>query len=938
MDAERWQRLQDLFKAARAMPPSGRDAFIARAGADDPALAAELKRLLANDADTDTVPALLAQAAQQLVDAGPPALAGRLLGPWRLVAHLADGGMGAVYRAERADGQYEQPAAVKLLRTDRVSADARERLAQERQILARLQHPNIARLLDGGTTPEGQPYLVMAHVDGEPIDTWCHARGLSTEARLRLFLPVCEAVDYAHRNLVVHRDLKPSNILVDREGRPQLLDFGIAKLQAAGDEALTRSGERLLTPSHASPEQVTGGPISTATDIYALGVLLYDLLVGQRPHEATGGNPAALARAIVETDPARPSQALAGAATSSRRLARFRQRGEQIAADRLVRELRGDLDTIVLMALRKEPERRYASARELAEDIERHLAHRPVRARPDTLAYRSAKLLRRHPLAVPASALALLLAVAGTTTFTWRLADERDRAQAAEQQARTAAEQARLAAQFSRSLLENTSANKRAARQVSVLDLLRDARQRVKAELASQPAVAIRVRLALGVALHSWGAYDEAEQETLAALDDARAAGVDDERLAAEALSLLGTVTHDQGRLEDSLRWTQQAEQRWRTVGTAAERASALSDVALALNGLRRRNEAEPVFRAALAQMRLAHAGDHDDVAWLLNNLAWGLHAMGRLDEAAPVYEEALAMQHRLGTPLVTRSLTQANMAGLALDRGDLDAAERGFGEVLQQDESVYGTRGHAAVARMQGLLARVALIRGDVEQALALSGEALETNRRLLGDRHRWTAMARKSLADALLAAGRLDDAARHLREADGVMRQVLGPQHGDRAGVLLSKAQLALQRGRTAEAVATLEQARALIDALGSPDRVPQGQVLLWLGRALALQGRGDEGRLMARQGLQRLRDRHPATHWEVLAAQAGLALPPLVARAEPQAVLAARRQRDELARRLGPKAPLVRQLDQQLAMAGATAGSPAGMPAGAAAARTQ
>ena len=922
MDAERWQRLQDLFAAALALPPAGRADFVAKVAADDPALASELTRLLSSDADAgaDTVPVLLSQAARQLVQAEPGTLEGRMLGPWRLVSHLADGGMGAVYRAERADGQYEQQAAVKLLRTDRVSADARERLAQERQILARLQHPNIARLLDGSTTPEGQPYLVMAYVDGEPIDAWCHVRGLSTEARLRLFLPVCEAVDHAHRNLVVHRDLKPSNILVDREGRPQLLDFGIAKLQALGDEGLTRSGERLLTPSHASPEQVTGGAISTATDIYALGVLLYDLLVGQRPHEATSGNAAALARAIVEHDPARPSQALAEAATSSRRLARLRQRGEQITADHLARELRGDLDTIVLTALRKEPERRYASARELAEDIERHLSHRPVRARPDTLAYRSAKLLRRHPVAVPASALALLLAVAGTTAFTWRLADERDRAQAAERQAQAAAEQARLAARFSASTLANAGADKRAARQVSVLDLLRDARARVEEELDDEPVVAMHMRLALGRALLSWGVYDEAEREARAALEAAEAGrGPDAARAAAEALSLLGTVTHDQGHLQTSLDWTQQAERRWRELGTAAEKASALSDLALALNGLRRRAEAEPVFRAALAQMRLAHAGDHEDIAWLLNNLAWGLHAMGRLDEAAPVYDEALAMQRRLGTPVVTRSQTQANMAGLAADRGDLDAAERGFREVLAQYEAVYGTRGHAAVARMLNLVGRVVLIRGDVEQALTLTAEALATNRQVVGARHRWTSVSLKTHGDALLAAGRLNEAARHLREADAVMVQVLGAGHGDRAGVMLSQARLALRRGRTADAVALLQRARALIEALASPDRVPHGQVLLLLGHATALQDRRDEGLALAREGLQRLRDRHPPTHWDVQAAEAGLGLPPLVAAADPQALAAARQARDRLAQRLGARAPVVQALEGQLAQAG-------------------
>jgi eukaryotic-like serine/threonine-protein kinase len=676
MEASRWKRLQMLFEQALSRPPEAREAFVQEACAADSELAKELRALLASDSAPDSVPGALARAASRVLHADSRGLVGQRLGAWRIESHLADGGMGAVYLAARADGQYEQPAALKLLNPGLISPAAQERMAQERQILARLTHPHIARLLDGGRTPEGLPYLVMEYVDGVPIDAWCHERGLDTAARLRLFVKVCAAVDHAHRNFIVHRDLKPSNILVDGDGVPKLLDFGIAKLLESHAEAdLTRSGERLLTPSHASPEQITGGAISTATDVYALGVLLYDLLTGKRPHEATSGGAVALARAILDTEPTRPSDAVASTGTSRRRLRQLRERGEQLTPERLARELKGDLDNIVLMALRKEPERRYASAQALADDIERHLSNRPVRARPDTLAYRSGKFWRRHPVAVPASALALLLALAGSAAFAWRLSDERDRALAAEAQATQAADRARQAAEFTASILENTGANRGAAREVSVQDLLATASRRVRDELKDAPPVATGMRTALGRALHSWGSYDEALKELQPALAEARSRGAAGVRDEAEILSLLGTVTHDLGELETSLDWTRQAEARWQAVGTPAEKASALSDLAMALNGLRRRSEAEPVFRAALAQMRLAHPGDHEDTAWLLNNLGWCLHAMGRLDEAGPIYEEALTMQRRMGSALVDISQTLSNVAGLAYDRGEWGGA-----------------------------------------------------------------------------------------------------------------------------------------------------------------------------------------------------------------------------------------------------------------------
>jgi len=904
MDALRWSRLQELFAQALAQPSAQRTAFIRQACGDDAALAAELDRLLAGEtAAADGVQAAIARAAADWAGAERHGRTGQRLGPWRIVAHLADGGMGAVYRGERADGQYRQQVAIKLLNPAFVSADARARLAQERQILARLTHPHIARLLDGGSTDDDVPYLVMEFVDGLPIDAWCRERALIVPARLRLFAQVCRAVDHAHRNLVVHRDLKPSNILVDTEGAPRLLDFGIARL-AEADAGVTASGQRLLTPAHASPEQITGGPITTASDIYALGVLLYDLLTGRLPHEQASGNSAALARAIVETEPPRPSTAVSTAADSGAREAQLQRRGALTPA-RLARELQGDLDNIVLMALRKEPDRRYASAADLAEDIERYLAHLPVRARPDTFAYRSAKFVRRHPAAVPASALAMVAALAAGAFFTWRLADERDRALASEARAQQAA-------RFAASVLERTGALNDAQREVSVRDLLDRAAERLGSELADNPPLATRMRAALGQAYSSWGEYERSLQVLEPALAEARARGAQGESEAAELMLQLGVVTHDLGRLEESLAWTQQAETLLQRVGTPEQQARALGDVAVALNGLRRRAEAEPVFRQAIARLRRVHGGaDHGDIAWLLNNHAWCLHAMGRLDEAQPLYEEALAMQQRLGIAVAEVAQTRNNLAGVHYDRGDLERAGREWAEVLAQYKSVFGKGGHAAVARGQNAVAMVAIDRGHFEEAEPYTAAALATNLKLFGERHRWTASTMQSRATNLLGLGRIDEAEALMRRVQALRRELLPPAHADHVAPLFGLARVALHRGRYAEAERQLRAARAVIASLTSPDRTRADDVDWQLARAVALQGRRDEGLVLARAALEAMEARLVPSHWRLLAARTAIELPPFVGRPSAEGLGNARRQLATLQQLLGPEAFAAREI---------------------------
>jgi non-specific serine/threonine protein kinase/serine/threonine-protein kinase len=415
VQAERWQRVEEIFQTALDCAPQQRAAWLDEACGLDLELRCEVDSLLAAHDSGDgnfTQPAAFAEALKVLEQRSAESQAGRRIGPYRVIRELGRGGMSRVYLAARADQAFEKQVAIKVVERGLDTEEVTQRFQSERQILARLDHPNITRILDGGTTDDGLPYLVMDYVEGEPIDRYCDAHGLEVTARIKLFQSVCVAVQYAHQNLIIHRDIKPVNVLVTRDGVPRLLDFGIAKLiSAAPPGEATRTVLRRLTPEYASPEQVRGEALTTASDVYSLGVLLYRLLTGQSPYRGRAASATVLERQICEEQPERPSDAAARAGGSPA--------GEG-TPDKLRRRLEGDLDNIVLMALRKEPQRRYASVEQLSQDLGRHLANLPVNARPDTAAYRTAKFMRRHRMGVAATAAIAVLLIAGVVGTSWQ--------------------------------------------------------------------------------------------------------------------------------------------------------------------------------------------------------------------------------------------------------------------------------------------------------------------------------------------------------------------------------------------------------------------------------------------------------------------------------------------------------------------------------------
>jgi eukaryotic-like serine/threonine-protein kinase len=421
MTPERWQQVKAALEQAMALCGEPRAACLERLGESDPALRAEVESLLAADEGAGSRFMNTPAPAAVVLGDSLGRFIGRRLGSYEILAQIGSGGMGEVYRAARVDREYRQQVAIKLVRAGQESSFIANRLRAERQILASFAHPNIARLLDGGTTEEGIPYLVMELIDGQPITRYCDEHRLDTTERLRLFTQVCSAVQYAHQRMVIHRDLKPSNILVTPDGVPKLLDFGIAKILEPGSMGvaadLTVNAFAILTPQYASPEQFTGGAVTAVSDVYSLGVILYELLTGLRPYSVAGalGTPE-VANSVLTQEPRKPSSVV-WPLTGRRRGDPLIQSQLSAARDgsleRLSRRLRGDLDNIVLMALRKEPERRYVGAEQLAEDIRRHLQHMPVIARAATLGYRASTFVRRHTLGVAAAGLILIVLVAG---------------------------------------------------------------------------------------------------------------------------------------------------------------------------------------------------------------------------------------------------------------------------------------------------------------------------------------------------------------------------------------------------------------------------------------------------------------------------------------------------------------------------------------------
>src|SRR6266436_4701565 len=736
---------------------------------------------------------------------------GDRIGPYRVLRTLGVGGMGEVFLAERADAEFEQQVAIKVVYGGAVARNVQSRLKIERQILAQLDHPNIAHLLDGGSLPDGTAYIVMEYVDGVPIDAFCDSNRLDIVARLKLFQTVCAAVHYAHQNLIVHRDLKPSNILVTAAGAPKLLDFGIAKLldeRQAGHHtlAVTQADIRVMTPDHASPEQIRGQAITTSSDVYVLGVLLYKLLAGTGPFVIPSMRLTDIERAICEKDPP-PSHTVITAGSDTLSVAEARN----TTASRLRRTLRGDLDNIVLMAMRKEPERRYGSSQQMASDIQRHLEGKPVIARRDTLSYRSAKFVRRHWLPVTAGAgMAFLILAFATTTYiqSLRIAAERDRV--AEQRAMAEGERARAeeVSSFLVNLFKLSDPQENRGNQVTARELLDSGAKRLQAGLQEQPATKSALLSTVGAVYDSLGQYNVALP------------------ILTESLALQ-PGSHDKSRIATLLE-----------LGNARSHASDL-------------NGAEAPLQEALhlSQSEFGAASEETGRAlWALGQLRY---RQDRLVDAKDLYNRSLNILETTGAPATDVSALLDDLAQVYAGEQQWALAKQTYERALEVDRRVLGDD-HPRVAMRLNNLAVVAQNIGDLKLAESLFRDAIRRDERAYGDQHPETGAGRSNYGLLLQREGRLAEAEPLLRSAFDVVLKLYGPNNYNVAYARVSLAMLLHDKGDLPAAENEFRQALAVYDKSLPADHQYRASALMHFARLLVDRGKPDEALAKSNESL--------------------------------------------------------------------------------------
>jgi tetratricopeptide (TPR) repeat protein len=843
-----WERLKDLLARALELDGPARQALLDAETAADPALRAEVEALLAADARTgpvDVLQSLVSRSTVARIVKGPEA--GDRVGSYRIVRKIGEGGMGVVYEAERADPELRQRVALKLVHVAFGGRDLFERFLVERQILARLEHPNIARFLDGGLTDDDLPYYAMEYVEGTRIDRYCDARGLDLRKRLQLFQRVCQAVQYAHQNLIVHRDIKPDNVLVCADGTPKLLDFGIAKLLSVADPdggaaPGTRTAGRRLTLEYASPEQIRGGTITPASDVYALAVLLYALLAGRSPYRNVDALPHELEHEICDIEPPRPSEA---ARTG---------RSNDPTARRLARALTGDLDTIVMKALRKEPALRYAMAGQMADDVGRHLSGLPVLARPDTLAYRARKFVRRHAVGVAAASLVVASLIGGLGVALRQAkiaARERDNA-------RSEAAKAQQVSEFLVGLFRASDPSVALGEDVSALTLLERGAARLEdeGELRDQPDVRATMLHVTSRVFKELGRYDRAAELAQQALDLRTAAFGPTSPEVAQTLTLLGSISHERGdpetaeafhrravainqrlfapgdsQLENSLKglalaWQvegkyHEADSLWNSLLASARvrfgpRSQQAGETLHSLGWARLAAgdyaAAESSFREALAIRRALRGNVHPEVAHTAEGLAQTLHNLGRLDEAEQLAREALATETTvLGDKHPNLANDEIALAGILAAKGQADSAEAHYRAALAVIRDAAGGDDLRAGRIMNDLAGVVE--RRSVPLADSLYRQAWRIYRAKLGDAHPFTGVVLGNVAATTRRLGDLAGSQRLYAQALTTLRAAWGDDHVETAGMSARLAYVMMERGDLAEAEPLMQAALATL-----------------------------------------------------------------------------------------------------------------------------
>lgn len=836
MDSNRWDNIQALFHACIEKSLSDQEDFLKHLEEDDPDAAAEVKKLLeAHYASGSFLENEVLE--DEFISEG------NFVGPWRIVREIGSGGMSTVFLAERADGQFDRQVAIKFLHGLIPGQSMHKRLQLEQKILARLQHKNIAQLFDAGLTDEGRPYFILEYIEGKPITEWCNEQSISFDKRLQIFVQVCEAVQFAHQQLIVHRDLKPTNILVDKNGTVKLLDFGIAKIledEPQDGVPVTKTGLFLMTPEYASPEQVQGEAITTATDVYALGLILYELLTGQLPYTVSGKNPMDISSTISNTVPAKPSSIISDTADSGSIFIGGIQKNQ------LKKRLKGDLDTLILKALRKEPERRYGSANQFLQDILHYQKNEPISARPESAGYLTKKFIQRNQTVVSAVAIIMIILIA-TAIFSLY-------------QARTTEVERQKTEQVNAFLQEMLASPNpyEDGLDVKVVDILDRTADRIDEELSNQPEVEASVRRTLGITYRELGDIEKAYFQLHRALDLQNQMLNPPNAELSETQAEFAKTVQIQGDYESAdsllnLAYHSDLELFGDENTTIAARLGDLGSVQWDMGNF---EEAESLLRESLALEQKLRPPNHERVAISMGNLATLLSSEGQAEEALALYRKELEIYRTNYEDDQHPSIPQVlSHIGVILD--DLEQYDEALANHQKALELFRELKGedHPDVVYAMNNLASVMTKMGNMDEALAMQIDAAALYKDIFGPDHPNLGIQYNNIAFTKRNMGDLEGAKESYRRAIGTWEAGLPPGHPFLAYGYHNLASVLLTQNRPAEALPYFQDAYEIRTEHLEPNDPNLAMTTSMLGDCLAALGRDSEAEPLLIEGYQAL-----------------------------------------------------------------------------------
>lgn len=856
MDSARWKQIQELFHAAADLRPQEQFPFLKNACGDNEVLLAEVLALLAEDSQgTSILDRGVAHVAQQVFgDAGADSPSFKEFGPYRIQRVLGEGGMGVVYLAERID--LGTLVAIKFLRDAWLSPARRERFASEQRTLAQLNHPSIARLYDADTLADGTPWFVMEYVEGLPLTGYSRRNECTVERRLQLFHSVCEAVQYAHQHAVIHRDLKPSNILVKNDGTIRLLDFGIAKqlesLEAPVDQ--TRTALRLMTPAYASPEQIRGERVGIQTDVYSLGVILYELLAGRLPFDLSNRTAAEVEKIVTGHEAEKPSIAAHQPAESPAASGPIASAAKQSASPAAW----ADLDVLCLTAMHKDPARRYQSVEALIRDVNHFLKNEPLEARPDTLRYRMGKFVQRNRRPVIAAAAGLAFVIGLIVFFTVRLTIARNAALAE-------AARAQRIQQFMTNLFQGGDEAAGPSDSLRVITLLDRGVQEARS-LDEEPAVQAELYDTLGELYHKLDKLDQADSLMHSAIEERKSIFGADSREVADSLVGLGLLRADQARMDDAERLVREGLAMYKR-----HLPSNHPEVAKATAALGKVLEDRGVYDQAIQVLdeavRLQTSGNAvtPELAASLAELANTHFYAGHYDTSEALNQRVLAMHRQLygeRHPLVADTLI--NLGAIKFDLGDYKEAEAFDRRALDIDRAFYGNE-HPETASVMTILGRALVHEERFEEATDLLQQALAIQERVYGPSHPKVAATLNELGSAALKQGKLDEAEADFRRMEEIWRAAYGDKHYLVATALSNLASVYMERKQYARAEEIYRDVVLRYTQALSPSHPNTGIARIKLGRSLLRQQKYSEAEVESRAGYDILiKQTNPTISW--------------------------------------------------------------------------